>query len=126
MAREPLRGEPGDLLQLPRLLEEVRRPRHDLQLLLRAHPRISLPVHLPYGVVFSPDDQERRGRDAGQRLTRQVRAPAARDDSSDFWTLGGRDQRGPGSGAGAEVADPEILRVRFLGEPVGGADETFG
>lgn len=127
MAHEPAGGKAGDLFQRPRLLEEVRRSRDDLQFLLDAQLLQRLPVHLDHGNIVSPHDQERRSPNAGEGIPRKVRTPPARDERADFLVaLGRRHQRGPGSGAGAEVAHAQVSGVRISLQPVGGADESFG
>ena len=64
VAHKPASGQPRDLLQRPWLLEEVRRPRYNLQPLLRTHLLQRIPVHIDHGKVIAPDNKKRRRRDA--------------------------------------------------------------
>ena len=77
--------------------------------------------------LFPADDEQRRRYHTRQRLPRQIRASAARDDRAQrIRAFCRRGQRGPRPRAGAEVADPEVLRVRLLCQPVGGARQPVG
>src|SRR5215218_5656087 len=124
VAREPAGGQPRDLLERSRLLEEVRGTGYDLQPLLHAKLIERFLVHADHGHVVAADDQERGRPDEGQGVARQVGASAARDDRAHL-TLCRRDQRRRRAGAGAEVADPQLLRVGVLLEPAGGAGEPL-
>src|SRR5918992_3889087 len=127
MAHEPAGGEPRYLLQRPRLLEEVRRPGHDLQLLLRAKPSERLLVHADHGHVVTADDEKRWRLDEGQGVAREVGSPTARDDRADLPRVFGRsDQRSSGARAGAEVADPKVSCLGVIYQPLCGAGESLG
>src|SRR5215217_2516299 len=127
VARKPSGGEPGDFFKFSRLLKEVGRPGHDFEPLLRPYLLSRLTVHADHGLVFPADDEQRRRYHTGQRLPRQIRASTARDDCAHrIRAFCRRDQRGPCPRAGAEVADPEVLRVRLLCQPVGGARQPVG
>src|SRR2546421_8863540 len=77
--------------------------------------------------VVAADDEQGRRLDASQGLPRQVRAAAARDDRADGIGPFRRGYEGsPGTGAGAEVTDRLLARLRLRSEPVGGADEPLG
>jgi hypothetical protein len=127
VALEPLACQPRHLVERTGLLEEVRRSGDDHQLLLAAELLERRPVQLDHLKVVAADDQQRRRPDERQGRPGEIGAPTARDDRAD--RLGAprrRDQRGGGAGAGAEVADPKMSRLRMLGEPVGGPDESLG
>src|SRR5215208_1973779 len=127
VVRKPSGGEPGDFFKFSRLLKEVGRPGHDFEPLLRPYLLSRLAVQADHGLVFPADDEQRRRYHTGQRLPRQIRASAARDDCAHrIRAFCRRDQRGPCPRAGAEVADPEGLRVRLLCQPVGGARQPVG
>src|SRR5215217_1457717 len=58
----------------------------------------------------------------GQGIAREVGTSAARDDRTRLIrTLRRRDQRGPCAGASPKVADPQLLGIGVLHEPVRGA-----
>src|SRR5215211_7260600 len=67
-AREPAGGQPRDLLERSRLLEEVRGTGYDLKSLLHAKPTQRLLVHADHGHVVAADDQERGRPDERQSV----------------------------------------------------------
>jgi hypothetical protein len=104
VALEPVRGEPGDLLERAGFLKWVRGAGNGRELASCAHPALRLTVELDHDVVTAADDQLYRRPHVGEAEGREVRAPPARDDGADIVSeLGGGPQRGAGAGTGAEV-----------------------
>jgi hypothetical protein len=86
-----------------------------------------LPVQLKDLVVVFSDNEQRGSPNVRQGRTRQVGTAASRDDRT--YPIGAHrrsHQRSSGAGAGTEVADPKVLGIGELGEPVGRVDEPFG
>ena len=106
-----------------RLLEEVggarRRPRARLG---QPQPGAGLPVEVEHDVVGAADDEQRRRPHRRQPGAGEVGAAAAGDHRRDVDAgLGGGPERGPGAGAGAEVARPAVPRVSGRApQPLGG------
>ena len=73
-------------------------------------------MHFP---ILAADDQQRRRADAAQRMRAgEIGAAAARDDGIDSGSgLGGRDQRGGGARARAEVAERQHVLLRVIAQP---------
>src|SRR6266481_3551878 len=127
VAFEPLTCQPRYFVQRAGFFEEVRRPGDDYELFFAAKLRESRPVQLDNLKIVAANDEQGRCPDARQGGSGQIGSPAARDDRAHhIGALSGRNQRGAGAGAGAEIADPKVSRVPVLREPVRGGDEPLG
>jgi hypothetical protein len=124
---EPIPGQPRDLLQGPRFLEQVRRAGHDLQARpARQFPQ-GAPVQLDDHRVPGSDDQQRRLADRAQGLAGEVRTAAAGDHRGHRGRpVRGRDQRGRRARAGAEQPGPQPRRGRECLRPVGQRGHPVG
>src|SRR5262249_51825664 len=117
---EPVQGQPGDLLQRARLLEQVRGARNDLQPGLATQLLHGGAVELDDCRVELPDDEQGRLADRAQAAAGEVGAAAAGDDRGHRAGPGrGRDQRRRGAGARAEQPDREAWGGVVTGQPVG-------
>jgi hypothetical protein len=94
---------------------------NDLHLFLTAKLGISIPVQPDHRFVAPADDQQGRRLDSGERRSGQIRSPAARHhDDNLFCQLGGGNQGGRCSGAGAEVTDGQAPQLCLSFAPAGG------
>ena len=108
VAFKPVARQPCDLVQRARLFEEVRRAGDNHQPLFTAQLRERRPVQLNDGQVVAADYQQGWRLDMRQGRSRQIGAPAPRDDRThNLGTLCCRDQRRSGAGAGTEISDAE-------------------
>src|SRR5215218_2703908 len=124
---QTIRRRAGRLLRVSPAPRRGGSPGYNFELLLCPYLRKSLAVHADHGLVFPADDEQRGCCHTGQCFPRQVGTPAARDDRANrIRAFCRRDQCGPCPRTGAEVADPEVLRVRLLCQPVGGVREPVG
>ena len=82
-ALEPLPRQACDFLQGAGLLEQVRGTGDDLQFDRRRHLGHRLAIECDDLRIGAAHDQQRRGTDAGQRLTGQVGPASARDHGVD-------------------------------------------
>jgi hypothetical protein len=117
MREEPVAGEGGHLLERPRLLEEVRGTRHDLEPVRAAELASGRLVELDHRVVAAADDQERGCADTGERRPSEVRAAATRDHGAHRRLRGRRHERGRRPGRGAEQAERNVAHSRLLLRP---------
>src|SRR5438128_11340248 len=78
VVREPLRCERADDLQRARLLEEMRRARDNLELLLSPEHRERLAIQIEHHVIGSSHDQERRRGYLGKHLSGEIGPSAGR------------------------------------------------
>ena len=74
---KPLGGAPCSFFQRPGLFEEMRRARHDRQLLLAGELRISTSIELYHDIVESADDEQCRRSYVRERGIRKVRPTSA-------------------------------------------------
>lgn len=122
--QEPARGQALDLLERAGFLEEMGRAGDDGEL-RSVHLSLRGLIQVYHGRVGAADDQERGGTHGGERVARQIAAPAAADDrSNDLGAVCCGDQGGGGAGARAEVADGQVSQRLVLAELVGGLTET--
>jgi hypothetical protein len=99
----------------------------DLESDWRVHLRHRTPVEVDHHVVVPANDEQRRCRHIGQRLTREIRTAPARDHGPHPVGQSSRGhERGPAAGARAEQADREAAGVRLRIEPPNRSDESFG
>ena len=78
MLLKPPTSQIDDLVQCSRLLEEMCRPRHDLQAFRACQLRKRLLIQLHNIVVSTTDDEQRGCPHARQLITREIRPAAAR------------------------------------------------
>src|SRR3954454_11594344 len=69
---EPVTSQRGDLLERPRLLEQVSGSGHDHELGLATQPRVSHTIESYHLGIEAADDQQRRGADKRERVAREV------------------------------------------------------
>ena len=116
---EPALGQPGDLLQRPGFLEQVRRACNDLQASLTAEFLHGLAVELDDHRVECSDDQQGGLADQTQVPVGEVGTASTADDRRHRARPGsGCYERGRGAGAGAEETDRDPGRGLMLGQPV--------
>lgn len=120
MAQKPIAGQTRDLVERARLFEQMRRSRHDDELLFATEAGECASVQLDnLDVVFS-DNKQRGSSNARQRATREIGPATSRDDRTNReGTQNRRHQCGGSAGAGAEVTDPKVRSIGRLTEPVG-------
>jgi hypothetical protein len=84
-----------------------------------------LAVELEHLGVEPADDQQRRGAHLTESGGGEVGTPAARDDRRYLMAeVGGGDQRGGGTGAGAEVTERQLTGLGLAAKPAGGGRQS--
>lgn len=114
MVGEPITGEHRNLLERAGFFEQMSGTgNHGERALARdcgLRPSIQFQRHF----IASPDDQQRRCVDFGQRPTGEVGPPAAGDHRCDVHSgIGGRDQGRARSRTGTEIADRQRRGIRL-------------
>jgi 5-(carboxyamino)imidazole ribonucleotide mutase len=126
MRAEPVGRKSRHAVQRSRLLEQVRRARHDLEGALAAHPIRRAPVHPEHDIVASADDEQRGRPYGGQVISGQIRSAATGHDRTDApIQTSGCHQGGGGAGARPEEADGEAAQLRLPVQPRHGTDEPI-
>lgn len=109
MLDEPIAGDPSDLLQRSRLLEQVGGAGDDIETRFAAKPPQRPSIEFEHFVIIAADDQKRRRLDVRQRLGGEIGASATRHDCGDSRGLmRGGDQGRRCSRARAEEPDRKI------------------
>src|SRR5687767_512954 len=103
MLAKPVPRERRDSLELPGLLEKVRRARNYFQATRRTQSCERHSVHVNHRIVVTAYDEQRRRLHEWQRIASEVRTASARDDRADaLRTPCTRDQRRRRACTGAE------------------------
>ncbi len=126
MLKKPSTGVIGHLFQRAGFFKQMRGLGNDDQFFLAGKQGEGLLIHLDHGEIIAAHNQKGGGCNARQERFSKVRAPPARNHSSDRARLaGGGLQGGSGSGAGAKVADEELTGRRLDRQPMGGGKEPI-
>ena len=124
MSGKPIARRGGHLFQCPGFLEEMGRPRNDLEANIGAHSRSRVLVELDHEFVALTDKEKRRRLDERQRLIREVGAPTPRDNGTHARRPFCRRNEGSApTGARAEQTQRKAARVWLIREPVDGRDK---
>ena len=106
MGHEPVTRRFGDDLQCARLLEQVRRSRHDDEATLAAQLRLRVMIEAEHDIVVASDNEQSWSDDRGESVRGEIGAPSSGNDRHDpCIRFGGRPKCRGGPGAGAEVSD---------------------
>ncbi len=117
---EPLLGLTGDFLERAGLGKEVRRTGNDRQSAQAFHAFVRLAIELEHLPVAAADDEQGGCRHERQRPLSEIRAPPARHNGTDrLGCLRRRQKCGTGSGARAEVSEPQVGGLGRADEPLG-------
>ena len=117
--KEPLRRVSDDLIERAGFLEEMRRGRHDHELAFHLQSLLRLAVKRNDRVIMAPDDEKRRRAHALERVTRQIRASAARDDREDAAIVRCGHKRRARSCARPEITNGQPCGLRLFAGPGG-------
>lgn len=126
VALEPFASEVRDLFQGAGFFEQMRGVRDDLEAGYRADAGLCLTVEIENNRICATHNQQHGCVDLRKHLAGEVGTATACDYSRDTRGLGGCDQSGSGSSAGAEVAEAEVAHLRIICEPCCGVDKTLG
>jgi membrane protein YqaA with SNARE-associated domain len=97
----------------------VARARDDAQVLFCAERLVDALIERDHRRVEAADDEKRGRAHMMDGVAGEIRAPAARNDGCNIRIgVGGRDHRGAGARAGAEIADPQSARSLVLARPL--------
>mgnify|MGYP007060989797 CR=1 FL=1 len=108
MCFEPITGEVDHRFQCSRLLEKMRRTRHNLQPFRPGEAGERVAVKVKHGMIGTADDQEHGHTDLLKRFVGKIRPATTGYDGGDVRSVSRSDQRRCGTGAGTEEADGHV------------------
>lgn len=124
---EPLAGEPGHFFQSAGFLEQVRCSGNGFQPLFTIQLGQGFTIQVQDDAVLCSNEKQNRRFHQSECLLSEIGAASSGDDGVDAGHgQRCRHERGGGSGACAEIAQPDIFDSRLLDEPCGRTTESGG
>ena len=127
VGQKPVASQIRGGLQGSRLLEQVSRPRYDVQPARAAQPLLRSSVQREDLRVTTADDQQRGRLHERKHVPGKVRSSSSRDHRGDLCIgVRGSHQGGGCASAGSEVTGGQVFVSRFGRQPAGDLDKAAG